>query len=63
MCPARSTSRRCTPRRALLEGRHDFAAFQATGSSVATTEREIFESRADLHPEPGIDRPTLLCYE
>jgi tRNA pseudouridine38-40 synthase len=28
----------------LLEGRHDFAAFQATGSSVATTEREIFTS-------------------
>ena len=28
----------------LLEGRHDFAAFQATGSSVATTEREIFSS-------------------
>jgi tRNA pseudouridine38-40 synthase len=29
----------------LLEGRHDFAAFQAAGSSVATTEREIFSSR------------------
>ena len=29
----------------LLEGRHDFAAFQATGSSVATTEREIVMSR------------------
>jgi tRNA pseudouridine38-40 synthase len=29
---------------ALLEGRHDFAAFQATGGSVATTEREIFAS-------------------
>jgi tRNA pseudouridine38-40 synthase len=29
----------------LLEGRHDFAAFQATGSSVATTEREISSSR------------------
>ena len=29
----------------LLEGRHDFAAFQATGSSVTTTEREIFSSR------------------
>ncbi len=28
----------------LLEGRHDFAAFQATGSSVETTEREIFVS-------------------
>jgi tRNA pseudouridine38-40 synthase len=29
----------------LVEGRHDFAAFQATGSSLATTEREIFVSR------------------
>jgi tRNA pseudouridine38-40 synthase len=28
----------------LLVGRHDFAAFQATGSDVATTEREIFTS-------------------
>jgi tRNA pseudouridine38-40 synthase len=28
----------------LLVGRHDFAAFQATGSDVATTEREIFQS-------------------
>jgi tRNA pseudouridine38-40 synthase len=48
----------------LLEGRHDFAAFQATGSSVATTEREIFESvvRAP-HPEPGTSNPAPLCYE
>ena len=29
----------------LIEGRHNFAAFQATGSSVATTEREISVSR------------------
>ena len=29
----------------LIEGRHDFAAFQATGSDVATTEREVFVSR------------------
>jgi tRNA pseudouridine38-40 synthase len=29
----------------LLEGRHDFAAFQAAGGSVATTEREIITSR------------------
>ena len=29
----------------LLEGRHDFVAFQAAGSSVTTTEREIFSSR------------------
>src|SRR4051794_16316464 len=35
-----------------LVGRHDFAAFQAAGSSVATTEREIFSSRviAGLKP-------------
>ena len=30
---------------ALLVGRHDFAAFQSTGSEVATTEREIVSSR------------------
>jgi tRNA pseudouridine38-40 synthase len=29
----------------LVEGRHNFAAFQATGSDVATTEREVIESR------------------
>jgi tRNA pseudouridine38-40 synthase len=29
----------------LLEGRHDFAAFQATGSSVSTTVREVAVSR------------------
>src|SRR3954471_22148839 len=29
----------------LLEGRHDFAAFQSAGSDVATTTREIFASR------------------
>jgi len=28
-----------------LVGRHDFAAFQATGSPVSTTQREIFISR------------------
>ena len=43
----------------LLEGRHDFAAFQATGGSVATTEREIFVSRiADGHPQSA-----MLTYE
>ena len=29
----------------LLEGRHDFAAFQAAGSSTTTTEREVFSSK------------------
>ena len=28
----------------LIEGRHDFAAFQSTGGDVTTTEREIFQS-------------------
>jgi tRNA pseudouridine38-40 synthase len=38
----------------LLEGRHDFAAFQATGSAVATTEREVFASLIlrQAHDEP-----------
>ena len=62
----------------LLEGRHDFAAFQATGSSVATTEREILVSRiADcglriglgIGEESAIEsairnpQSALLCYE
>ena len=36
----------------LIEGVHDFAAFQAAGSSVTTTEREIFASQviAGLKP-------------
>jgi tRNA pseudouridine38-40 synthase len=45
----------------LIEGRHDFASFQATGSSVATTEREILKStmRSDIS-----DRPSeMLVYE
>jgi tRNA pseudouridine38-40 synthase len=58
----------------LLEGRHDFAAFQATGSSVATTEREIFVSRiADCGLRIGDERigdesallnpqSPILCY-
>jgi len=29
----------------LVEGRHDFAAFQATGSETQTSEREVFSSR------------------
>jgi tRNA pseudouridine38-40 synthase len=63
----------------LLEGRHDFVAFQAAGSSVATTEREIFESVfRTSHLAPGTHlalgtqhlahgtpqvAPHLLCYE
>jgi tRNA pseudouridine38-40 synthase len=44
-----------------LEGRHDFAAFQAAGSDVATTEREIFESI--LRTPHDAPRTSLLCYE
>lgn len=29
----------------LVEGRHDFAAFQASGTDTRTTEREVFSSR------------------
>ena len=63
----------------LLEGRHDFAAFQAAGSSVATTEREIFSSRivdggwrtgqestvesAIRNPQSALRGSALLCYE
>jgi tRNA pseudouridine38-40 synthase len=48
----------------LLEGRHDFVAFQATGSSVATTEREIFESVFRTpHSDPRASNRALLCYE
>ena len=36
----------------LVEGRHDFASFQAAGSETQTTEREVFSSRilAGLKP-------------
>ena len=42
----------------LLEGEHDFAAFQAAGSDVATTVREILSSRVAACPQPG-----LVTYE
>ena len=36
---------------AALEGRHDFAAFQGTGSDTHTTERTVFSSRVERsHP-------------
>jgi tRNA pseudouridine38-40 synthase len=52
----------------IVEGRHDFAAFQAAGSDVATTTREIFRSRmADGRlPFDGgsrLDGSALLVYE
>ncbi len=43
----------------LLVGQHDFAAFQASGSDVLTSERRLLESR--LVEEPG--RPHYLRYE
>jgi len=36
----------------LLEGRHDFAAFQAAGTDTRTTEREVFSSRARGGSDP-----------
>ncbi len=57
----------------LLEGRHDFAAFQASGSSVATTEREIMISTlsttedtadtADTEEELSFRGGDLVTYE
>ena len=52
--------------RALLEGRHDFAAFQAAGSDVATTEREIVaRSRRGPADDPAIAvrRRDSIVYE
>ena len=58
---------------ALLEGRHDFAAFQAAGTDTRTTEREVFSSRVRGGPDPpqgfGGGRPfhatahRLIAYE
>jgi len=57
----------------LIEGRHDFAAFQAAGSSTRGTEREVFFSRLLIgqpsyeSPEGGVGAdscaPALLVYE
>ncbi len=40
----------------LIEGRHDFAAFQATGADAATTERAVFSSRVQ-------GESSLITYE
>jgi tRNA pseudouridine38-40 synthase len=42
-----------------LAGRHDFAAFQATGTPVPSTERTIHE--IDWRPGDGPSRPLVLC--
>jgi tRNA pseudouridine38-40 synthase len=47
----------------LLEGRHDFAAFQAAGSDVESTVREIFSSQiVEGGSSIGVES-ALLCYE
>jgi tRNA pseudouridine38-40 synthase len=45
----------------LIEGRHDFSAFQATGSSVATTERDVLKSTIEsaIHNSQS----AMLTYE
>jgi tRNA pseudouridine38-40 synthase len=45
----------------LLEGRHDFASFRATGSAVATTEREILKST--IQSEISNPPSAMLVYE
>jgi tRNA pseudouridine38-40 synthase len=39
----------------LVEGRHDFAAFQASGGSATTSEREVFASR--INPQSAVPIP------
>jgi tRNA pseudouridine38-40 synthase len=52
----------------VLEGRHDFAAFQAADGAQRTTEREVFSSRLDVRDEhvDGVDHGSparLIVYE
>ena len=44
-----------------LEGRHDFAAFQSTGTDVETTERTIMSSTILSHAEPS--RAPLITFD
>lgn len=46
----------------ILEGRHDFAAFQAAGTITRTTERVIFSSRLIADTDPN-GCAALLVYE
>jgi tRNA pseudouridine38-40 synthase len=55
---------------AMLEGRHDFASFQSTGTDVRSTERVVFSSRLvdaaadDRAPiAPSERRAALIVYE
>jgi tRNA pseudouridine38-40 synthase len=47
----------------LIEGRHDFAAFQASGGSAATSERDVFASRVDVEPPSPNPQSLLLVYD
>jgi tRNA pseudouridine38-40 synthase len=48
----------------LVEGRHDFAAFQAAGSETQTTEREVFSSRVVCARSAGLKpRATYSPYD
>jgi tRNA pseudouridine38-40 synthase len=47
----------------LIEGRHDFSAFQAAGSAVRSTEREIFSSRIASAAEGDSSDVALITYE
>jgi tRNA pseudouridine38-40 synthase len=49
-----------------IEGRHDFAAFQAAGADTATTEREMFSSkvaRTNLSADQAAADGALIVYE
>lgn len=43
-----------------LVGRHDFAAFRATGSSARTTVRTVLDCRVEAEPLPGTEGGRLL---
>ena len=58
----RSTSRRWPLRRALLVGRHDFAAMQAAGSDVVSTERDGAFVAVSARPSgPSSDAWSTAC--
>ena len=47
----------------MIEGEHDFAAFQATGSDVITTVRTVVESRIDNESAIRHPQSAILAYE
>lgn len=47
----------------LIEGRHDFAAFQATGTEVPSTERTVFSSRVFLDAAAFAPGREAIVYE